>query len=133
MSHFSTIRTSIKDEAALKQGLQTLGYTIVTGQSRVSGYGGQAQSVDFVVKPSQGYAIGFRRQADGNYVIVADWWGVSVDQSTFRSQMAEIEQAIRQRYAYEKVKKEVESRGMGIVEEEKLEDQTIRLVVRQWV
>jgi hypothetical protein len=89
--------------------------------------------VDFVVKPGQGYSIGFRRQADGTYAIVADWWGVRVDQQAFRNQIGEIDRAIRQRYAYEKVKKEVEARGMGIVEEEKLEDQTIRLVVRQWL
>ncbi len=132
MSHFSTIRTSIRDEAALHAGLHDLGYTVVAGQRQVGGYGGRTERVDFVVTLPQGYGIGFRRQDDGTYAIVADWWGVRASQQTFQQQIAEIERQIRQRYAYEKVKKEVEARGLSVIEEERLQDQTIRLIVRQW-
>ena len=63
------------------------------------------------------------------YDMVADWWAirerVGHDQDALTNQ-------IMQRYAYQKVVKEVKSRGFMVSEQKQDQDQSIRLVVRKW-
>lgn len=133
MSHFTTIKTRINDFEILKKSLKELGYSFQEGNLQVKGYQGITEKVNLLVKMQGGYNIGFRKNAQGTYDVIADWWGVrGVSENTFKQQIKSIENKILQQYAYEKVKKELLKRSMPIVEETTLEDNTIQLTVRVW-
>jgi hypothetical protein len=75
------------------------------------------------------YNIGFRKSPQGNYEVVADWWGVEMRTGISQVQFVN---DLNQRYAYRKVLSEVRKRGFSVAEDETLEDNSIRLVVRKW-
>ena len=75
------------------------------------------------------YNIGFRKASQGNYDMVADWWGVEMRTGISQSKFVN---DLNQRYAYHKVLSEVRKRGFSVAENETLQDNTIHLVVRKW-
>jgi len=137
MSHFTSIKTKIKDLEILKRSLRRIGYSTREGKQSVYGYGGQQTWVDLLVKMPQGYNIGFRKSLDGSYEIVADWFGVrSVSSEKFRedieSAFDDIKNEIRRRYSLEKVIKETQRLSFSVVEQKEEKDKTIKLVVRRF-
>ena len=96
---------------------------------RVRGWRGQWSEADLVADLGGPYNIGFRKSSQGNYEVVADWWGVEM--RTGISQVKFVND-LSQRYAYHKVLSEVRKRGFSVAEDETLEDNSIRLVVRKW-
>jgi len=87
MSHFTTVSVQIKDGVALRKCLEKMGYPILDMKT-VRGYNGIQESVDFAIKPSENsYLIGFRKNAAGEYDVVADWWGVRVKEKEFMSKL----------------------------------------------
>ncbi|MBC8231069.1 DUF1257 domain-containing protein [bacterium] len=74
MSHFSRLRTKIKDKDTLLNCLKELGYQVQLGGS-IQGFQGR-RDVEVAVRLREGYDIGFVRGASGTYDIIADWWGV---------------------------------------------------------
>ena len=75
MSHFTEVKTQIKDEKVLRSCLTKMGF-IFSEEKTVRGYGNTKQSVDLAVSSQGGYLIGLRRGTDNNFEVVADWWGV---------------------------------------------------------
>src|SRR4030042_3611541 len=75
MSHFSRITTKFRHKLALIQGLEEMGYTVET-DTTIKGYHG-LHNVDIAVNKIQGYGIGFARNNNGTYDMVADWWGIA--------------------------------------------------------
>ena len=137
MSHFTSIRTRIKDLDVLKKCLANMGYSIREGRQKLAGYSDQKTKVDLLVKMPQGYDIGFRKGPDGTWEIVADWWGVKgVRGEELRRNLErsfeEMEKEIKRRYAMEKVVKETHRMGFSVVEQRQAEDRTIKLVVRRF-
>ncbi|MDD5730541.1 MAG: DUF1257 domain-containing protein [Candidatus Omnitrophica bacterium] len=90
---------------------------------------GVIHKVDLVLKDENGKDIGFEKTEKGDYKIVADTNGLNSQQ--LRQQQDFIKR-IRQRYAYNKVTEELKKQGYVIAEEEKVQDNTIRLVARKW-
>ena len=81
--------------------------------------------VDFAVK-TEGYDIGFRRNNEGVFEIVADWWGVKgVTDMEFISNLCVA-------YAEKKVKRFAQRKGFKIIEEEAQSGKQFLLVKRSY-
>jgi len=124
MSHFTTIQVEIKHSDILQQVLQELGYQIETN-IQVRGYMGKKTTAEYVIRQSNGYDLGFRRQGE-TYELVADFWGAKINQQEFIQQ-------ITQKYAHKTLLQSVADQGFNIEAEETLEDGTVRVVVGRWV
>ena len=126
MSHFSQIKTQIRNLDSLKDALTELGIDWKPGPREVRGYRGQTHPAEVTIEQENGYDIGFRWNGK-EYELVADlqYWqqGLSVD--WFLRQ-------VTQRYAYQSVVKETARAGFQVTEQEKNQDGSIRLVVQRW-
>ena len=81
------------------------------------------------IKGSKSYDIGLQLTEEGNYKLVADWWGIEEETEQTQEQVM---QKIVQRYAYHKVKNEVAKQGFQLDEEQVEADGTIKLGVSRW-
>lgn len=129
MSHFTRVKTLIRDQVVLEESLRQLHYDFRVGeQLPIRGYLGNRETGQVVVNTGSVYDIGFQRQADHTFQICADWWGVQKD-TTIRQ--ATFLQQINQTYAYQVVKKQVVEDGYIIEDERVLENGEIELVVAE--
>ncbi|MFM6443166.1 MAG: DUF1257 domain-containing protein [Dolichospermum sp.] len=124
MSHFTTIKVQIKQGEVLLQVLKELGYQ-VEQNTQVRGYMGDKTNAEYVIKQSNGYDLGFRKNAE-SYVLVADFWGAKINQQEFINK-------ISQKYAHRSLMETIQTEGFDVEEEEVLEDGTVRVVVGKWV
>jgi signal transduction histidine kinase len=75
--HFSTVRTRITDVQILKLSLEQLGYPVEM-EADIRGSGGQKVRVDIVAVLAGDYDIGWSRNTDGSFDLIADVRGVSM-------------------------------------------------------
>ena len=124
MSHFTTIKVQIKNGEILQETLQELGYK-VEQNTRVRGYRGDTTKAEYVIRQSNGYDLGFRRNGS-DYELVADFWGARINQQEFVH-------SVTQKYARKNLIATVQREGFDIEEEETLADGTVRVLVSRWV
>lgn len=117
MSHFSTLRTKISDVAILKSSLSDLGIQTQTNAD-VRGYNGQRIRADLVAVLDGEYDLGWSRNADGSYDLIADLWGVAK-----KHNQTELINSINQKYAVNKTLAEVKRPG--------LQNANVKLVVQK--
>jgi hypothetical protein len=73
MSHFSTVRTELRQREPLMAALRDLGYEPEAGSRPVRGYRGQTIDADLAVTLQDGGDLGFRWNATtGAYELVTD-------------------------------------------------------------
>jgi hypothetical protein len=128
MSHFSTIKTELRDRQALEAALGALGHTPLPGPRQVRGYRGQQDQAELVVAPQQGGDFGFRLNPQtGAYELVADLdlWSLPVPPERFLAQL-------NQRYALEAIVAASEAEGFQVAEQTNSDDGSIELVVTRW-
>ena len=131
MSHFSRIRTTFRHHEALVQCMQELGYSVET-DTTIKGYHG-LHNVDIAARKSNGYALGFVKNADGVYDLVADWWGVNgKNEQKVAEELKRQAGAIQQEYAKKMVLEQARKEGFELVSEKNEQDGTVQLVVRRW-
>jgi hypothetical protein len=132
MSHFSRIKTQFKNREALVSCLSEMGLSIEY-DTAIQGFRGQ-QNVDIAARGRNGHDIGFMKNADGSYDMVADWWAKagSREQEIARA-LQEQAGRIQQEYARRMVLAQVQSEGFSVVEEQTEQDGSVRIVVRRWV
>jgi len=131
MSHFSRIRTTFRHQEALVLCMQELGYTVET-DTTIKGYHG-LHNVDIAAKKSGKYALGFVKNADGSYDLVADWWGVAgKGEQKIAEELKQQAGAIQQEYARKIMLEQAMKDGFELVSEKNEQDGTVRLVVRRW-
>lgn len=126
MSHFSQIKTQIRNLPALEKALSDLEIDWQPGPQAVSGYRGQTHNADVAIAQTNGYDIGF--SWNGNeYELVADlqFWNQPIPVDLFLSK-------ITQRYAVQTVLAETAQQGFQISEQEQKLDGSIRLVLQRW-
>lgn len=123
MSHFTRVRTQLRDLDTVRRALEDLGFEVAE-EATVRGYNGQQEKADLVVQTGSDYNLGFRREGQ-NVVMVADFWGLRIDRAGFLNRVA-------QRYAYLTVLDQAETQGWQSVTEEVQEDGSIRLVMQRW-
>lgn len=126
MSHFSQIKTQIRNLVSLQAALTDLGIDWKEGPCPVRGYRGQAVNAEIAIEQDNGYDIGF--SWNGNeYELVADlqFWQQTSSVDMFLSK-------VTQRYAFQTVMKETAKQGFQVAEQQQNEDGSIRLVVQRW-
>lgn len=78
MSHWTTVKTQIKDTAALAAAARELGLSLeiaAHGQKVTArGYARQTTEADAVVRLKGPYDIACQRQPDGTYNLTTDWY-----------------------------------------------------------
>ena len=128
MSHFSTVRTELRDRQALLEALGDLGHAPREGAAAVRGYRGQTVTAELSVAQDNGADIGFRlNAATGCYELVTDLdlWGQAVPVERFLAQLS-------QRYALRTILAASAEEGFQIQEQTNHQDGSIELVVTRW-
>ena len=126
MSHFSQIKTQIRNLPLLKSALSDLGMDWKSGPCQVRGYQGLTHTADVAIEQHNGYDIGFA------------WNGVSYELVTdlqFWQQNSSVDrfvQQVTQRYAYNTILSEGEQQGFAVAKQQQRQDGTIRLVLQRW-
>ncbi|RZM76087.1 DUF1257 domain-containing protein [Leptolyngbya iicbica] len=128
MSHFSQIRTKIRNLSSLQSALTDLGIDWKSGPSPVRGYQGAAETAEVVIEQPNGFDIGFRLNPETkDYELVADlqYWQQPLSVDGFVNQ-------ITQRYAFHTVLEATKHEGFQVAEQKTTDDGAIRLVVQRW-
>ena len=73
MSHFTTIKTEIKDLDALRVAAEELGLAL-EANATARGYAGNQLPGDFVLRLKGPYDVAIHRQPTGTYELTCDWW-----------------------------------------------------------
>jgi hypothetical protein len=126
MSHFSNIKTKIRNVESLTAALNDIGVDWKSGPQPIRGYQGDTRTAEVVIQQENGYDIGF--SSNGNeYELVADlqFWQQAWSVDRFLSK-------VTQRYAYHTVLTEASKQGFQVAEERNQSDGSIRLVVQRW-
>ena len=130
MSHFTCIKTKIKERPQLIEALQVLGQDVQENKQLVVNNPSHAEEhPEFYAEVAISNDIGFRLNKNtGNYELVAelDTWDLDVPVNRF------IEK-VTQQYARQTVKSVVESEGF-VVEREvvNMENNSVELLVSRW-
>ncbi len=126
MSHFSNIKTQIRNLDSLKSALTDLGIDWKDESKTVKGYQGNTRTAEVVIEQDNNYDIGFSWNG-AEYELVADleYWQQPLTVDGFLRQ-------VTQRYAYNTVRNEAGKQGFQVTEEQKNDDGSLRLVVQRW-
>ena len=125
MSHFSTIKTKIKNKSELLEALQLLQYDVQEDQELINPIDHQHEKVK--VDVSIGNDIGFRLNNNGEYELVADiqTWNQPIPPKRFVEK-------VTQQYARMTVHNQIKEMGFQVEEEWEMDDNSIELIVTRW-
>ena len=128
MSHFSTIKTQLKDAEPLIKALNNLGYMINQEEKFVKGYRGKFTAVDISMNLPGDTKVGFKLDSNSkSYELVTDLdlWKFEIPVERFISK-------VTQMYAYETIISKTKEDGYQIVEQKNQNDGSIELVLTKW-
>lgn len=126
MSHFSKIKTSLKDLEIIKKSLDDLRINWRTDTTVINGYKAQNHSANLVIKQNNNYDIGFTWNGI-EYQLIADlqFWQQPWPVDLFLDK-------ITQRYAYNAIIKSTQEEGFQCIEETSQENGSIRITLQRW-
>ena len=128
MSHFSTIKTQLKEAEPLIKALNNLGYTINQDEKFVKGYKGKFTAVDISMNLPKETKVGFKWDNTSNsYELVTD-----LDLWKFELPVERFISKVTQMYAYETIISKTKEDGYQIVEQKNQNDGSIELVLTKW-
>ena len=128
MSHFSTIKTKIKEAEPLIKALNQLGYIINQEEKFVKGYRGKFTAVDISMNLPGDTKVGFKWDNNSNsYELVTD-----LDLWKFELPVERFISKVTQMYAYETIISKTKEDGYQIVEQKNQNDGSIELVLTKW-
>ena len=129
MSHFSTIKTKLKNKPILQEALELLQYDVKQDQelkvTGAHGIGHETVEAELAI----GTDIGFRlNEITGVYELVADLetWNQPISVERFIDK-------VNQQYARMTVHNVVKDMGFQVDEEWEMQDNSIELTVTRWV
>ena len=128
MSHFSTIKTKLKESKPLILALNQLGYDIDQEKKFVKGYRGQFTAVDISMELSGDTKVGFKWNNNlSSYELVTDLdlWNFDLPVERFISKVTQL-------YAYHTIITKSKDEGYQIVEQKNENDGSIELVLTKW-
>ncbi|BEV36646.1 DUF1257 domain-containing protein [Synechococcus sp. M16CYN] len=128
MSHFSTVKTELRQLDPLAQALKDMGYHPEKGQRPIRGYRGQTVTADLAVTMQEGGDLGFRWNCQsGSYELVTDLdlWRQQIPIERFLGKLTQL-------YALNAVLSATASEGFQITEQSRSQDGSIELVVTRW-
>ena len=130
MSHFTCIKTQIKERPYLIEALELMGHDIQENQQLVINNPSHAEEhPDFHAEVAISNDIGFRLNKNtGNYELIAelDTWDLDVPVERF------IEK-VTQQYARMTLYSTVKEEGFEVQEEWEMDDNSIELTVTRWI
>ena len=128
MSHFSTIKTKLKNKSILQEALEILQYDVKEDQklkvTGAHGIGHETVEAELAI----GTDVGFRlNEITGVYELVADiqTWKEPVPPARFLDK-------VTQQYARMTVHNTIEEMGFQVAEEWEMDDNSIELTVTRW-
>ena len=128
MSHFSTIKTQLKDADPLIKALNKLGYIINEEEKFIKGFRGKFTAVDISMNLPGETKVGFKWDNNSNtYELVTDLdlWKFEIPVERFISK-------VTQMYAYQTIISKTIEDGYQIVEQNNKNDGSIELVLTKW-
>ena len=128
MSHFSTIKTQLKESEPLIKALKNLGYLINQQEKFVKGYRGKFTAVDISMNLPSDTKVGFKWDNNSNaYELVTDLdlWKFEIPVERFISK-------VTQMYAYQTIISKTKEDGYQVVEQKNKNDGSIELVLTKW-
>ena len=128
MSHFSTIKTQLKEAEPLIKALEYLGYSIDQEEKFVKGYRGKFTAVDISMNLPSDTKVGFKWDKNSNaYELVTDLdlWKFEIPVERFISK-------VTQMYAYHTIISKTNEDGYQVVEQKNKNDGSIELVLTKW-
>ena len=128
MSHFSTIKTQLKESEPLIKALNDLGFVINQEEKFVRGYRGKFTAVDISMNLPGDTKVGFKWDNNSNsYELVTDLdlWKFDIPVERFISK-------VTQMYAYQTILSKTKEDGYQIVEQKNKNDGSIELVLTKW-
>lgn len=125
MSHFSTVKTKLYEDATLIEVLKELGYAISYETVLKNSYGGRS-TVNFQVIIPKSDNIGFVKKAgEREFTMVVDWLGVhGVNRREFL-------QKVMREYSKKIVYRQARAMGYRVEHTTNKKDNSIRLVLRK--
>ena len=128
MSHFSTIKTQLKDTEPLIKALNNLGYMINQEEKFVKGYRGKFTAVDISMNLPGQTKVGFKWDNNSStYELVTD-----LDLWKFELPVERFISKVTQMYAYQTIISKTKEDGYKIVEQNNQNDGSIELVLTKW-
>ena len=126
MSHFSTIKTRIKNKPELLEALQLLQYDVQEDQELINPIEHQHEKVK--VDVSIGTDIGFRLNNDGEYELVADiqTWNQPIPPER-------LIEKVTQQYARMTIHNTIKEQGFQVAEEWEMDDNSIEITATRWI
>jgi hypothetical protein len=124
MSHYSRVKTIMKDKDTLLQCLTELGYEVKIYQKSRQYQLPNNAKMSILINERR---VVFALNADNSYDMIADWDLIGNEvQKKFTA-------SLLQRYALTTIIAQTNQQGFNVVEHTKEEDGGIRIVVRRWV
>ena len=128
MSHFSTIKTQLKEAEPLIKALKNLGYTLNQEEKFIKGYRGKFTAVDISMNLPSDTKVGFKWDKNSNaYELVTDLdlWKFEIPVERFISK-------VTQMYAYHTIISKTNEDGYQVIEQKNKNDGSIELVLTKW-
>ena len=128
MSHFSTIKTQLRESEPLIKALNNLGYIINQEEKFVKGYRGKFTAVDISMNLPGDTKVGFKWDNNSStYELVTD-----LDLWKFELPVERFISKVTQMYAYQTIISTTKEDGYQIVEQKNQNDGSIELVLTKW-
>ena len=128
MSHFSTIKTELKEAEPLIKAINSLGYSINQEEKFIKGYKSKFTAVDISMNLPGDTKVGFKWNHQSNaYELVTDLdlWKFDIPVERFISK-------VTQMYAYQTIISKTKEDGYQLVEQKNKNDGSIEMVLTKW-
>ena len=128
MSHFSTIKTQLKEAEPLIKALNNLGYIVNQEEKFIKGFRGKFTAVDLSMNLAGDTNVGFKWDTNSkSYELVTD-----LDMWKFELPVERFISKVTQMYAYHTIVSKTKEDGYQIVEQNNQNDGAIELVLTKW-
>ena len=128
MSHFSRIKTSIREIDLLKKSLVNLNLVWEEKEQLIEGYQGETHKVNLVIRQENNIDIGFEKTKDNSYQLVADlaFWDQPTSVDAFLD-------SLNKEYALTTVIEETKKQGFEkISQTTNQQNGEVVLIVEKW-
>ena len=128
MSHFSRIKTSIREIDLLKKSLVNLNLVWEEKEQLIEGYQGETHNVNLVIRQENNIDIGFEKTKDNSYQLVADlaFWDQPTSVDAFLD-------SLHKEYALTTVLEETKKQGFEkISQTTNQQNGEVVLIVEKW-
>jgi len=122
MSHFTTIKTQIKDIDALRSAVQEMGLSLLQ-KTTARGYSENNIKGDYIIRLKGPYDVAVNKQPDGTFGLTTDWWNGHVEKEVGKEYGK-----LLQLYGVHKAMREARMKG-HLVQRRQQQDGSIKLVI----